>query len=127
MQNRSLFSLFLLMVVATVLSIAQPQPGMRGNREEMMLKRMKEQLNITDDQAVKIKAILTKVREEMQKQMENGSMQDDREAWREAMMKRTEKSDAEIMKVLTKEQQKKYQEMQKARQKEMEERRRERQ
>jgi Spy/CpxP family protein refolding chaperone len=104
---------------------AQPQRGERGARDEMQVQRMKEKVGLTDDQALKIKAILKRSREEAQ--AEFGNSDGDRDARRAAMMKRGEKNDAEIMKLLTKEQQKKYEELKKERRKEMEERRRDRQ
>ena len=104
---------------------AQPRMGDRGGREEAQMKRLKEKVGLTDDQIVKVKEILKKVREETRADFEHGD--GDREARRSAMMKRTEKSDAEIMKLLSKDQKIKYEEFKKERQKEMEERRRERQ
>jgi Spy/CpxP family protein refolding chaperone len=72
----------------------------------------------------KVKAIMKKMREEAQADFENGD--GDRDARREAMMKRIEKSDAEIMKLLTKDQKPKYEELKTERKKEMEQRRRDR-
>ncbi|MBP9212041.1 MAG: hypothetical protein KBF97_04520 [Bacteroidetes bacterium] len=124
MKQRTTFIFLLLFAVSAVTAIAQPRQGERGNREDTQTERMKEQLGLTDDQAAKVKAILKKSREEMQ--AEFGKNDGDREARRDAMMKRTEKNDAEIAKLLTKEQKVKYEEMKKERKKQMEERRRDR-
>lgn len=124
MKQRIVFMIFTLLAISAVSVLAQPRTGERGNREDMQTERMKERLGLSDDQAAKVKAILKKSREEMQ--AEFGSNDGDREARRDAMMKRGEKNDAEIAKLLTKEQKVKYEEMKKERKKQMEERRRER-
>lgn len=124
MNLRTMFIFLLLFAVSAVTAIAQPRQGERGNREDAQTQRMKERLGLTDDQAAKVKAILKKSREEMQ--AEFGNNDGDREARRDAMMKRAEKNDAEIVKLLTKEQKVKYEEMKKERKKQMEERRRDR-
>lgn len=112
-------------ILFTSLVAAQPRMGDRGGREEEQVKRLKEKVGLTDDQTMKVKEILKKVREETRADIEQSD--GDREARRNAMMKRTEKSDAEIMKLLSKNQKIKYEEFKKERRKEMEERRRERQ
>ena len=100
------------------------QPQQRGPRLEQRLQMMKDSLKITDKQAVQIKAILEKAQEQMQK--DRDANQDDRDAMRAAMTKTNEKTDAEIGKLLTLEQKKKYEEMQAQRRKQMQERMRNR-
>ena len=120
------YLLFILSVVFTISAIAQPRSGDRGeSRAEAQLKRIKEKVQLTDSQAVKVKAIIQKAREEARAEFENSD--GDRDAMQERMAKRMEKTDAEISKLLTKEQKPKYEEYKKERQKEMEERMRERQ
>ncbi|NUN68667.1 MAG: hypothetical protein HUU02_03045 [Bacteroidetes bacterium] len=122
MRQRTTFMIMVLFLFSAVTAVAQPRQGERGNREDVQTERMKEELGLTADQAAKVKAILKRSREETQ--AEFGNSDGDREARREAMMKRQEKNDAEIMKLLTPEQKKKYEEMKKERRKQMEERRR---
>lgn len=124
MQFRRLLLVMIIFMIFTAAAGAQPRMGDRAGREEEQLKRMKEKIGLTDDQVEKVKAIMKKVREEAQADFENGD--GDRQARREAMMKRIEKSDNEIMKLLTKEQKKQYEELKKERRKEMEQRRRDR-
>jgi Spy/CpxP family protein refolding chaperone len=124
MQYRTMLCTLIISILFSSAVLAQPRSGERGNREEMQIKRLKEKVGITDDQAAKIKEIMKKAREDARAGMENGD--GDREARREAMKKQMEKSDAEIMKLLTKEQKVKYEELKKERQKEMEQRRRDR-
>lgn len=125
MFQRTMFTLFVSMCILGGIMQAQPQRGERGARDEMQVQRMKEKIGLTDDQAAKVKAILKRSRDEAQAEFEKSDV--DREARRGAMMKRAEKNDGEIMKLLTKEQKVKYEELKKERRKEMEERRRDRQ
>lgn len=124
MFQRLVFTLFTCMLVFSGIMQAQPQRGERGARDEMQVQRMKEKVGLTDDQAAKVTAILKKSREEAQAEFEKSDV--DRETRRGAMMKRAEKNDGEIMKLLTKDQKVKYEELKKERRKEMEERRRDR-
>lgn len=103
-------------------AIAQPRSG---NRAERQLERIKEKIDLNKEQTEKIKTILEKAQEEMRAMFEKSD--GDRSSMREAATKRTEQTDAEIEKVLTKKQKEKYQEYKKERQKEMQERRRDRQ
>ncbi|MDD8017264.1 MAG: hypothetical protein PHP42_02705 [Bacteroidota bacterium] len=97
------------------ISVAQQQ-----QRSEQMVQRLKDSLSLSDQQVTKIKVILDKQREEGRKDWE--AHQGDRDAMRSAMMKRMEKSDVEIEKLLTKEQKKKYEEIKKHRREMMQER-----
>ncbi|MCK9410007.1 MAG: hypothetical protein WCX28_06985 [Bacteriovoracaceae bacterium] len=110
-------------VLSTVL-FAQPRMGERGGREDVQIKRMKEKVGLSDDQTAKIKEILMKAHEEARKAFNIDDS--DRKARREAMMKQMEKSDGEIIQLLTKEQKIKYEEFKKEREKEMKKKRRER-
>ena len=115
--------LFVLIVTVGISFTAASQP--RGNRVEMQLKRIQEKVGLTKEQSASVKEILEKAQKEIRAEFENND--GDRDARREAMKKRMEKTDAEIIKLLTKEQKPKYDEYVKERQKEMQNRMRERQ
>ncbi|MFA6469040.1 MAG: hypothetical protein WCW35_09085 [Bacteroidota bacterium] len=125
MKRRNLYFAFILALIISTFAVAQPRSGERGMRGEAQLKQLQEKIGLTEEQMVKVKAIMQKAREEARAEFENSD--GDREAMREKMMKRSEQTDEEIMKLLTKEQKKKYMEYRKERQKEMQERMRERQ
>lgn len=124
MQFRTTFVLLIGFILVTALAPAQQRMGDRGGRDEEQVKRMKEKIGLTDDQAAKVKEILKKAREEARAAFEQNNS--DRDTRRNAMLKRVEKSDAEIMTLLTKEQKIKFEDFKKERQKEMQERRRDR-
>lgn len=124
MNYRSLCIVMILTFIVSFGVIAQPRMG-GGDRAEAQLKRIKEKVGLTDEQTAKIKVIIQKAREEARAEFENSD--GDRDTMREKMMKRTEKTDAEISKLLTKEQKPKYEEYKKEREKERQERMRERQ
>ena len=115
---------FVLMLMLLVSSITVAQPG-RGNRAEMTLKKIKEKVGLTDQQTAKVKEILEKSQEKMRKEFETND--GDRSAMREAMQKLMKESDAEIEKLLTKEQGKKFDEYKKERNEEIRNRMKERQ
>lgn len=122
--------MYLLAGIIFFLAVAVAQPrtgerGGRGERGEAQLKQIKEKVGLTEEQETKIRAIMQKAREEMRAEFDNSD--GDREAMRDRMIRRTEKTDTEIMMVLTKEQKKKYEQYKKERQKSMQERMRERQ
>lgn len=123
MTVHRMFFVFSLTMLFAVVSLAQPRNG--EGRTEAQIKRLQEKVGLTDEQTVKVKAILQKAREEARQAFENGD--GDREAMREMMMKSREKTDAEIVKLLTKEQKPKFEALRKEQQKEMQERMRERQ
>lgn len=123
MTVHRMFFVIVLTIMITAGVLAQPRNG--EGRAEAQIKRLQEKVGLTDEQTVKVKAILQKAREEARKAFENGD--GDREAMREMMMKSREKTDAEIMKLLTKEQKPKFEALRKEQQKEMQERMRERQ
>jgi hypothetical protein len=120
--HRLFFVVFMTAIFSLILT-AQPRNG--EGRTEAQIKRLQEKVGLTAEQTVKVKEILQKAREEARQAFENGD--GDREAMREMMMKSREKSDAEIMKLLTKEQKPKFEALRKEQQKEMQERMRERQ
>lgn len=120
--------LFFVLIVSAILSIgvyAQPPGGGREGRGEGQIKKLQEKVGLTDEQTAKVKEIMQKAREEGRKAFENSD--GDRDAMREMMMKSREKTDAEIMKLLTKEQKPKFEALRKEQKKETEERMRERQ
>jgi len=126
MKSRNLFFLLIIALIFSIGATAQPRMGERGeNRSEAQLKRIKEKVGLTDEQTAKVKEIMQKAREEARAEFENND--GDRESMREIMKKRMEKTDAEILKLLTKTQKPKYEEYKKERQQEMQERMRERQ
>lgn len=114
----------MLMLMLLVASITVAQPG-RGNRAEMTSKKIKEKVGLTDQQSAKVKEILEKNQEKMRKEFETND--GDRSAMREAMQKLMKESDAEIEKLLTKEQIKKFDEYKKERNEEIRHRMKERQ
>lgn len=121
MNYRNLLMILVAMAFISLTASSQP----RGNRVEMQLKRIQEKVVLTSEQATKVKGLLEKAQEEIRAQFENSD--GDRQARRDAMMKQMEKTDLEIVKLLTKEQKPKYEEYKKERQKEMQDRMRERQ
>ena len=123
MQFRDMaFALVISLFLAS--GVVAQDRGPRGEREEQQMKQLKEKVGISDEQAAKIKEIMKKARDDARAEFEKGD--GDREARREIMKKHVEKSDAEIMTLLTKEQKAKYETLKKERQKEMKERRRDR-
>lgn len=120
-MKRSIVTVLLCIAVFCTAVAAQP----RGNRVENQLKRLQEKVGLSEDQAAKVKTILHKAQESMRAEFEKSD--GDRETRREAMRKRTEQTDAEIEKLLSKEQKPKFAEYKKERQKEMQDRMRERQ
>ena len=123
MTVHRLFFVVIMAAIFSIVLIAQPRNG--EGRTEAQIKRLQEKVGLTAEQTVKVKAILQKAREEARQAFENGD--GDREAMREMMMKSREKTDAEIVKLLTKEQTPKFEALRKEQQKEMQERMRERQ
>ncbi len=106
-------------------SIAGAQPKGGDERAEEQLKRMKVVVGLSADQVSKVRNIMKKSREEARRDFEKNA--ENRVSGRELMMKIVEKTDAEIMKLLTKQQQLRYEEYKKERQKDMQDRMRERQ
>lgn len=108
-------------LLALISGVVLAQPPQ--NRPERTMERLKEKLSLTKDQEAKIQSLLDKQREAIAKEREEH--QGDREAMRAAMMKQRNEIDAEIEKILTKEQKKKYEEYKKERQEMMKKRMRE--
>lgn len=108
MNMKSLLTVMAMIAVATV--YAQPQGGRAGanmtpeQRAEMMAKRMKTELNLTDEQTEAVKQLNLK-------NMPNQGERPDEEARK----KMREERDAELKKILTDEQFTKWQEAQKNR------------
>ncbi|MEI7906042.1 MAG: hypothetical protein WCI84_01660 [Bacteroidota bacterium] len=126
MKFRTLCMVAVLALTFSFGVVAQPRMGERGEkRGEAQVKRIKEKVGLTDEQTAKVKDILQKSREEARAEFENSD--GDRDAMRESMKKRMEKTDADIVKLLTKVQKPKYEEYKKERQQEMQERMKERQ
>ena len=116
-------SLIIIGFLLTTLSFAQPPQGDRQfNMEEMVKRQTKEMvdsLGLNDKQAEDVAAINKKYSEKMRTLFQE-SRDGDRAAMREKMMSMRTDKNAELEKILTPEQFKKYQEMEKKR---MEERR----
>ncbi len=125
MQSRRLFFVLIVSVILSIGIFAQPPGGGREGRGEAQIKKLQERVGLTDEQTAKVKEIMQKAREEGRKAFENSD--GDRDAMRETMMKSREKTDAEIMKLLTKDQKPKFETLRKEQKKEMEERMKERQ
>jgi len=96
-------------LVACSIATAQDaaKKGRRGFGAGQGLEQMKKDLNLTDDQATKVKAVM----EERQKKMQELRGETDREARREKMRSIMEESNKQMKKILTDEQYKKYEEM----------------
>jgi len=125
MSSRRLFLVLILSAILSIGLFAQPPGGGREGRGEAQLKTLQETVGLTAEQTAKVKEIMQKAREEGRKAFENSD--GDRDAMREMMTKSREKTDAEIMKLLTKEQKPKFEALRKEQKKEMEDRMRERQ
>lgn len=111
------------MIVAVVTlfaaqAIAQPQGRMRG---EQWLKDLKEKLSLTDEQYKQVDKILKKMSEEIEDA--RLFMQGDREQMRTAIREAMERSDKEIQKLLTPDQQTKFEELKKEQRERMMQRR----
>jgi Spy/CpxP family protein refolding chaperone len=119
------YKAFFLGLAATLtiicLSLAQQGPpgqgggGGRGPSVEDRLERMTEELSLTDDQVVKIKPILEKVKKEMDALRDNRS--GDREQQMEAMKKIMDSEEEQISALLTDEQKTKLAAIKKEREK----------
>lgn len=109
-NSLNLFLLFALIISSSTLLYSQ---GMRMSSEERV-KRIKEQLSLSDEQTKQVKKIFDQSQEEMMEEMMVN--QGDREAMRSAITKITEKTDKEIEKILNDKQKKKYEEVKKERQ-----------
>lgn len=123
-MNMKKFVLAALAMVFSVTLFAQgPQRGERREfKPEEMATRvadgMKKELDLNDEQYKSVYNLYLKRGEEMKARREKGQQpqQVDREARREEMKKQQEAMNAELKKVLTKEQYAKYEEMQKKQQ-----------
>ncbi|MCQ2095990.1 MAG: hypothetical protein MJY59_04520 [Bacteroidaceae bacterium] len=108
--------LAILCCVATSV-FAQGQGGFGGGQFDpaQMVKRQADRIKqiceLTDEQYEKVKTLYQKQSDEMRKSMEEG--QQGQRMDREAMQKRREAQEAELKKILTEEQWKKYEEAQK--------------
>ncbi|HKG06980.1 MAG TPA: hypothetical protein VKB19_11005 [Pedobacter sp.] len=105
----------LLMICGLVFSVitfanAQDGQGRRGGTPEERAKaqteRLAEKIKLTDDQKAKVNAIYLEQGPKMRKLRD--SLGDDRTAWRGAMTKVNEQSDAKISALLTEEQKKAF-------------------
>lgn len=89
---------------------AQDGQGRRGGTPEERAKRqtemLSEKLKLSDDQKAKVDAIYLEQGAKMRKLRD--SLGDDRAAWRGAMLKGNEQSDAKITAVLTEDQKKAF-------------------
>lgn len=85
-----------------------------GRGYGMYLERLKQELNLTPEQVVKIQKILDSAQK--QAEIDREKYQGNREAMMKATRERWEKIDKEIEAVLTKEQKKKYEQIKKERQ-----------
>lgn len=109
-----------LFALGSVAAVAQDQRARPGRNPEQILEDLKKQLELNEDQAKKIENIL----EEFGKKREKLFSQDmERSEKREQMGKLLDEQTKEIMLVLNKDQQKKYQKMLDEREKRMRSRR----
>lgn len=102
-----------ILVGMLVLAQAVSAQGMRRSPEERA-KLLKEQLSLNDDQTKKVTEIYTESQKSVMEKMSEGM--GDREAMRDFMTKQTARVDSQIVKLLTKEQAAKYEEVKKQRQ-----------
>ncbi|MEN3038806.1 MAG: hypothetical protein ABDI07_06600 [Candidatus Kryptonium sp.] len=91
----------------------------RGRGYGMYLERLKQELNLSQEQVVKIQKILETAQKQAEADRER--YQGNRDAMMKAMRERWEKIDKEIEAVLTKDQKKKYEQIKKERQERMRE------
>lgn len=111
----------LLMFLAFTVSAQQPQKQGQGQRERMTpeqqatrtVERMNKELTLTEKQQADLKKWYTDSYTQRAKTMEKNK--DNREAMRESMKKDRENTEAQLKKVLTADQFKKYQENEKKR------------
>jgi Spy/CpxP family protein refolding chaperone len=96
-----------------ILAQAASAQGMRRSPEERA-KQLKEQLSLNDEQTKKVTEIYTESQTTVMEKMQEGM--GDRDAMREFMTKQTAKVDSQIVKLLTKEQAAKYEDVKKQRQ-----------
>ncbi|MDA3929902.1 MAG: hypothetical protein PF541_13200 [Prolixibacteraceae bacterium] len=122
-------SIFLVLgIVISMLSVAQGPGGQRPNFDpDEMVKRqtdeMVENLGLSDEQAIQVKALNEKYGKKMGEAFQNAG--EDRSSMRETMQTIRKEKDAELMDVLTEEQFTKYQDIEKKRREDMRQRRQE--
>jgi len=104
------------LIACSTVVTAQDAPGAdakKGGRKqftvEQQLDRMTTQLNLTDEQKPKVKAVLEETSKKMREIMSDTSL--DRDARREKMQPIREEQNKKMKAILTDEQYKKYQEM----------------
>lgn len=90
-------------------------------RAEVATTQMKVRLDLSDEQTAKVKAVQTDHFKKVEKNLEE--MRAHREVMDARMKKQTDETDAELKKILTEEQFKKYQEKKENRKEKMEKRR----
>jgi Spy/CpxP family protein refolding chaperone len=115
---RNTFAVCLIGLLCLSVAFAQPMDHPRPPHggpmsPKRMVKELKKELNLTDEQATKIQKIFEAQREEMKKMFE--ASEEERGAMHEKMDKQLEKTNAKISAVLTEEQKKEFEKMQKER------------
>jgi Spy/CpxP family protein refolding chaperone len=107
MKRITLITLLLSLGIVFLLpSLAPAQGGPGGRSPEAMLKRLQDSLALSAEQLTKVKVILKKTSEEMDKL--RADLQDDREALMLAVRESREKQNVQIDSVLTPEQRIKF-------------------
>ncbi|GAF04443.1 DUF4890 domain-containing protein [Saccharicrinis fermentans] len=107
-MKQLIFSLIAILAISFSVEAQRPQKGKMGTPEEMAQKqteRMKESLNLSDEQEAKVKSINLEFAEKQQELVNSSS--GDRTAMRESMKTIREDKKAALKKVLTDEQYKK--------------------
>lgn len=120
MNTMRVVSLFIMILFFSSPSFAQP-----SERVEMQALRLKEKLSLNEEQTSKVHEIIQ--RQEKQERKDREEHQGDRREMMKATVARMEKTDAEIEKVLTREQKRKFEDYKEERRQEMRERMKERQ
>ena len=114
---RSLARYAVLLILATFVCVLTANAQRMGRSIDDRVKDMTIRLKLTDDQAAKVKDILTASREEMMKIRDEQG--DDMDAMRAAMRAQTEKTDKQIGALLTDDQKKEYAKMKAEREEQM--------
>jgi Spy/CpxP family protein refolding chaperone len=110
---RLIRTIFSLISIIWLVAVSNAQPGPPS--KEQRLAHLKDTLELTAEQTVKVSAILDTTEQQIE-QMRN-STSDDREKRREAMHKIMKEEDVRMGKVLTESQKKKYDQLREERRK----------
>ena len=116
-MHRSFFKIFFTLASLFLLFISTQHGFAQRGRQtpEERAQRLKEQLSLTDSQTVLVTAIYKQSQQDMSAKMDS-LKSDDPQARRQLMRETMDKSDADVQKILTDDQKKKFDELKKQRQ-----------